>query len=192
VRAFVVQVLEPRSRPDHALAHDRSESVVGAQHHHQRADATVVAVGGDGIDLGGRGTERGQDGRGGDVVIVVGLGSEQVIVRRVAGDPGPSPRRGRGQAITHVPPVDADVLIAQIGARGPAAVASLPVVLVGVGEAVQLKRQLDHLQHVELVPEPALHVTQQRLDVQRQPVKRAPVGRHDQAHSQRPRDQSGP
>ena len=140
--------------------------MVGAQHHHQRADAAVVAVGGDGIDLGGCGTERGQDGRGGDVVIVVGLGAKQVIVCRMAGDPGHSPRRGRGQAIAHVPPVDAGVLIAQIGARGAAAVASLPVVLVGVGEAVQLKRQLGHLQQIELVPELVLQRTQQLLDVQ--------------------------
>src|SRR5256885_12765526 len=98
-----------------------------------------MAVGGGRIDLGGRGTKRGQDGRGGDGVVVVGLGSEQVVVRRVAGDSGQRPRRGRGQAITQVPPIDAHVLVAQIGAWGVAAIASFPVVLVGVGEAVQLK-----------------------------------------------------
>ena len=149
-------------------------------------------MGGDRTDLGGRGTERGQHGRSGDVVVVIGLGPEKVIVRRVAGDIGQSPRRGRGQAITHIPPVDAHVLIAQIGARGPAAIASFPVVLVGVGEAMQLKRQPDHLQQVKRVPELVLQAAQQLLQVQRQPVKRTPVNRDDEICSQGPRDQGGP
>src|SRR5262249_58903642 len=121
-----VQVLDARTGPGHRLLYARPEGCVGAEHHGQRADAAVVAVGGGRVDLGGRGAERGQDGRGGDVVVVVGLGAEQVVVRRVAGGPGQGPRRGRGQAIAHIPPVEAHVFLAAVASPGAAGRAPFP------------------------------------------------------------------
>ncbi len=174
VAAVLVDVVEPGGRPHDALAHDRIEGVVGAEGDDQRADAAVVAVPADGVDLGGVDAERGEHGQRRDVVVAGRLDAEQVVVA-AGGRPSCGTCGRVRQGVADVPAVDPDVVVVHARRRRVRSRTALPVVLVAVEDAMQHQRHAHPLEDVDVVAELRLDATHERLDVERQTVERAAV-----------------
>ena len=178
VEAMVlVDQVEPGLRPADVLADDGVEGVVGPEGDDEGADPAVGAEPARRRHLGGVDAEGGEHGVGGDVVVAGRLDAEQVVVpsARAAGG---RPCRGVRQRVADVPAVDADVLIVDVRRRRVGPGTTLPVVLVGVDDAVQGERDAHPLEHAHVIAELVLQLAHQRLDVQRQAVERPAVARH--------------
>ena len=88
---------------------------------------------------------------------------------------GSRPSGAVGQGVAHVPSVDPDVVVVDVGRRRMRPVATFPVVLVAVDEAVQHERRAQLLPQVDVVAEVVLESPHERLEVERQAVERTAV-----------------
>ena len=177
VLTLLVELIEPAVGPAHLFADNGIECVVGAQGDDESVDAAVVAVPHRGVELGGSYPERGEDRVGGDVVVGFRFRAEEIVLGRLRGE-----RRGaaggRRHGVAEIPAVHAEVLVAHVGRRWLMPGATLPVVLVGVEQPLQLGGQLELLEQAQIVAELLLQLPSQRLEVQRQAVERATVTGH--------------
>ena len=192
VAALAVDRVVADVGPVDDLVDHGAQRVVGPVRDDQGVDAAVGAQPGRGVDLRGGGSVGGEHGARGQVAVVGRNGAEQVVVRGRARQPGGGKAGRVGQAVAHVPAVDAEVGVADVGGWGDAALAAFPVVLVVVGQPVQGEGELDELERVEPVAELVLQAPQQTLDVERQPTQRPGVGRYRQVDLQAAGHDGGP